>query len=297
MNKIIKIAIALLILGFVGSVVFTIVSGTSFGEITGTESYEYIEKTYTKDQFAGFDFSLANKSVIILPSETDDIVIKYYESELNWIEIDETGSTLVFDNKTKWYVGMIWGWNWYRSPQYQKLYLYVPLDIVYSYRMDSSNGNFTMSEGINASSIDFLSSNGDMTLTDIQVTGSIHVKSSNGNLTLTNVVSPTSVDARTSNGRIVFSDVSASSILARSSNGRISGTGIDTPSLDAQTSNGLVDVTVSGSQSDYHLTMATSNGSYYLNGTKVTTNSYNTDKTNTVRLVSSNGDVKVRFSE
>ncbi|MDD5294061.1 MAG: DUF4097 family beta strand repeat-containing protein, partial [Candidatus Izemoplasmatales bacterium] len=200
MNKIIKIAIALLILGFVGSVVFTIVSGTSFGEITGTESYEYIEKTYTKDQFAGFDFSLANKSVIILPSETDDIVIKYYESELNWIEIDETGSKLVFDNKTKWYVGMIWGWNWYRSPQYQKLYLYVPLDIVYAYRMDSSNGEFTMSEAIHASTIDFQSSNGDMTLTDIQATGSIHIKSSNGKITLTNVGTQSSMDARTSNG-------------------------------------------------------------------------------------------------
>lgn len=297
MNKIIKIAIALLILGFVGSVVFTIVSGTSFGEITGTESYEYIEKTYAKDQFTGFDFSLANKSVIILPSETDDIVIKYYESELNWIEIDDTGSTLVFDNKTKWYVGMIWGWNWYRSPQYQKLYLYVPLDIIYAYRIDTSNGEFTMSEGINASTIDLQSSNGDMTISDVQATGSIRVKSSNGEITLTNVETTTSVDARTSNGRIVFSDISASSILVRTSNGRITGTRIDTPSLDAQTSNGLVDVEVSGNQADYHLTMTTSNGSYYLNGTKVTTNSYHTDKTNTVRLQSSNGDVKVRFSE
>jgi|GEM_PF-3020834 len=66
--------------------------------------------------------------------------------------------------------------------------------------------------------------------------------------------------------------------------------------IDFHTSNGGINLTVVGSFDSYRVTMATSNGKYYLDGVQVAVNSYHTNLPHQIKLATSNGDVRLAFA-
>jgi len=291
-----KIGLVLIIIGFVASVAFGIVAGASFTSYFGDEDYTYVEKTYALDDFTGFDISLDNKAVIVLPSETGNVEIKYYDSDLNWINVDESGSTLIMESDHEWYANLVVNFNFISLAKYADFYLYIPVTENYDIKIQTANGIMTMDDYLNAGVIDLATSNGTITLTNVASDSTIDLKSSNGRIELTNVESPDEISMDTMNGRIVMNQVETESIVADTSNGKVTGSGIVTSNLEAHTSNGDIELSLQGSFADYHIQMSTSNGGYYLNGDKVTLNVYNTDKTNDIDLDTSNGNIEISFS-
>ncbi len=296
MYKLIKIGLALIIIGFIVSIGFGIVSGASFNSYFGDEDFTYVEKTYAADDFSGFDFDLSNKAVIILPSESGNVDIKYYDSDLNWIEVDETGNELILQSDGEWYANMVVNFSLFSLTKYSEFYLYIPVSEHYDITIDSSNGAISLDNYLSAGELNFDTSNGAINLTNVESEDFIDLKTSNGRVTLINVETTNEISADSVNGRITLEDVIALSIDVNTSNGSIVGSGLETSNFDAHTSNGNIELTFVGSFADYHLRMSTSNGSYYLNNQKVTTNNYNTDKNNEIQLDTSNGNIKANFS-
>ncbi len=296
MYKLIKIGLALIIVGFIVSIGFGIVSGASFNSYFGDEDFTYVEKTYAADDFSGFDFDLSNKAITILPSESGNIDINYYDSDLNWIEVDETGNELSLQSDSEWYAHLALNFSIINLSKYMQFYLYIPVSEYYDLTIASPNGSISLENYLNAGELNFDTSNGAIHLTNVESDQLIDLRTSNGRITLTNVETTDEILGDTVNGRIVFDGVKALAVNVNTSNGTINGSGIDTSDFDAHTSNGNIELTFVGNFADYHLRMSTSNGSYYLNNDKVTTNNYNTDKNDEIQLDTSNGNVEVNFS-
>ena len=66
--------------------------------------------------------------------------------------------------------------------------------------------------------------------------------------------------------------------------------------LDVYTSNGEINVTMAGSQANYHIEMTTSNGSKYLNDLEIAANSINSSQSKEVSLRTSNGPIRLTFA-
>lgn len=178
MYKLIKIGLALIIIGFIVSIGFGIVSGASFNSYFGDEDYTYVEKTYSADEFTGFNFDLSNKAVIILPSLTGNVDIKYYDSDLNWIVVDETGSELVLESENEWYSNLVVNFSLISLARYAQLYLYIPVTEHYDITIESSNGNMTLDDYLSAGDLYLDTTNGSITLTNVESDGTIDLKTS-----------------------------------------------------------------------------------------------------------------------
>ena len=87
MNKYIKIGLFLIIIGIVAFVVVAVLND-SFPKFAD-EEFTLVEKTYAKDRFEDLTIDLINQQVIIEPSETDELYIKYYDSERLYINVTE----------------------------------------------------------------------------------------------------------------------------------------------------------------------------------------------------------------
>ncbi len=295
MNRIFKAGLILVIIGFVSSIVFGVLAGEEFPAYFGNEEYEYTELTYSADEFATFDINLENKAVTILPSTSGNIEVKYYESEHDSVTVDDDSLTLILDNDTKWYYN--WGlwFNIFRSGTYNHFYLYLPTDTAYDIDLNTANGDIICDDSLLAGNVSLETANGDITVAGLSVSGSLVMTSLNGIITVENADIGTDLEITTSNGRIVLDDVNAPEIDLQTFNGKIKATGVVVEDLIAKSSNGEIEIGISGAFQDYHVEMTTTNGNYYLNDEKVTTNAYHTDKTNDIELETVNGDVKITF--
>lgn len=297
MNRIFKVGLLLLILGFIASTVFGLLSGTTFGSMYGDENYTYVKKTYAADQFEGIDASLQNKSVNIVFSASGLLEIEYHESDTNWIVVDESTGTLSLVNESKWYANFVVGLNVFNLNDYARVTIHLPMNTEYDLSIHTANGNIDISDYNKAKSIDFQTFNGEIELTNITASGSVQLGSSNGEIQATNVITPQTLDIDTLNGKIDLFNVSALEITCDTSNGSIYGKTIATDMLECQTANGNIEMDILGQFEDYHLLMTTDNGSYYLDGTKVTVNNYHTDVASKIQLSSINGNILINFIE
>ncbi|MBN2504194.1 MAG: DUF4097 family beta strand repeat protein [Bacilli bacterium] len=295
MNRTLTMGLILILIGTALSFTFGITSEGSFETYFGGEEFTYTELSYSADDFTGFDISLKNKAVTILPSTTGNIEIKYYETEKNWVDVDSDGATLMLDNDTEWYYNLILWFNIFRLNKYMQFYLYLPTDTSYDINLATSNGDVDLNDLIE-NHVSLSSSNGDINLTEASINGEFNATTANGRIILDSVDISEEAELFTSNGQIKLDDVTVPNIDLSTSNGKIIVSGITADVVHAETSNGDIEISVEGSLAEYHLVMATSNGSYYLNGVKVTANVYNTDQSKRIDAESSNGDVEIEFS-
>jgi hypothetical protein len=278
MKVLFKLGLLLVIVGAFLFAVFFVLGGSE--TVNGaSETYEIVELSYDPSEFDTIEVDMINKAIRVFPSTTGEIEVVFYESEKNWVDIDTTDRVLKFDNDyERVFSFFFFGWfNWSQNPDYTKFDLYLPLDVIFELDLETSNGAITISN-----------------LTEV---AKLTLRSSNGELLIDNVAQIASIDAYTSNGRVTLRDAIVAGLAKlRTSNGKVIVDDCTLDELDVYTSNGEIDVTMAGSQANYHIEMTTSNGSKYLNDLEIAANSINAGQSKEVTLRTSNGPIRLTFA-
>jgi hypothetical protein len=251
--------------------------------------------TYTKDEISKFDFNFDNRKIYVLPSDNDDIHVEYYLYEKETFSSSVDNGTLRMKIDLRWYYNFF---NFYNltNPGYYVVNLYLPTSILdYSLDLATSNGNISLSGIPELQDVELSTSNGDIIINQLDA-NMIDLSTSNGKIELSDVISTTNINGKTSNGRIILDNVKGVDLDFGTSNGRITADLIECENLELSSSNGEVNVEVIGTNDDYKIRLATSNGDRVLNDIKVDQNNFNTDKSNYINIESSNGDVELKFT-
>ena len=297
MKTLLRIALALVLIGIGGVIVFGIVAGDSIENVfTEDNSYVYDEKTYSIDEFDSINISLENKRITVLPSENDEIKLEYYFSDKDPVTVAITDNTLEVENETEWFVGFFNMFSFIKNPAYSQFNLYLPTSFGLDLSLSSMNGQIEVSDLNQFQDLTIWTSNGEIDLSNVEVAGDLSMHSSNGKLVIDDSTVLGSVVMYTSNGRVNIDGLTALDVEVTTSNGDIDCQNVTTDNLDLSTSNGVVEVQVNGAFEDYYLKMSTTNGSYYLNETKVIQNSYHDSLSKKIECHSSNGNIRVNFS-
>ncbi len=295
MNKAFKFGLILMIFGVVGMIFFGVVSGNGFESFySDDEDYTYHEDTYNPDEYQHFKLDVSDKAITVLPSDDDDIHITYYTHELSPVTVILEEGGAYYQNQVIWYNYFLLNFNWFTSSDVYKMILYIPLEEVISLEAYTSNGKITMT-GFDFDKLVLKSSNGSITLTDVTVDDDVSIVTSNGNFHFTNIVSTGDFQASTSNGDIDVTNLSANETELKTSNGVIEVSGITSDIILLQSSNGSIAVESVTTFTKTHLEMETSNGNYYINGSKVTQNTYHDDLTTVIDCYTSNGNISIVF--
>lgn len=297
MKTLLRIALALLLIGIGGVIVFGIVAGDSASNIFSEDnSYTYEEKTYSVDELNSIIIAVENKRITVMPSENDEIKLEYYVSEKDPVTVTTTSSTIEVENETEWFAGFFNLFAFLKNPEYSQFNLYLPSSMELDLSLSSMNGEIIVSDLTHFKDLTIWTSNGEISLDNVNLTGSLSMHSSNGRLNIDDSSVTESVVMYTSNGRVHIDGLIADEVEVTTSNGDIDCQNVTTDSLDLTTSNGVIEVQINGAFEDYYLKMATTNGSYYLNGSKVVQNSYHDSLDKVIDCHSSNGNIRVNFS-
>ena len=277
MRKVLGVTLLLVFLGVVFTVVGFLMSDETDFNLIERPDYTLTELTYEADEVSEFMMLFNNRAIEILPSETDQITIRYYEAENDWIEVSLEDKNLELVNRTRWFLGISWGvWNW-GGIDYNNVEIYLPASVMdYVLDITTSNGAITMMDITNLKEVNFASSNGAIKIEDVHVTDYFKVDTSNGKITLDYVTSDVLVSVHTSNGEIDIDHLTALDI-------------------NAHTSNGAIEVNIYGEYSLYRIELDTSNGSTYVDGDEKNDSIYNPSLDNVINLDTSNGSIRLNF--
>lgn len=290
MKNVLRIGIILLIIGMMGA---TITSFTAKDDLEKNLSSETF--IYEKNEFTDIDISVVNNPVIVLPSEDDKIkVVIVYESYETLTE-EKTDNKLSITVKSKWFESFFNGFSMFNLSDFlleRTVYIYLP-DLAYDLDIKTSNGIVTVKD-VSLRNGTLKSSNGSINISN-SMFATLGAHTSNGTIDLSNV-NAQKADLEISNGRLKLNSINISELIGNSSNGQILGSKITSDSVHLVTSNGYIKISVIGTFDDYKLTTKTSNGKVKINGTTYGNDTYHKDKTPSVVVRTSNGNIDVNFS-
>ena len=277
MKKVLGIALLTIIIGVALTVVGFLMSDSTNLDLFNRPDYTLTELSYEADEIEDMTMYFANRAVEILPSETGKIEIKYYEAENDWIDVSVESTSLELINRTKWYLGINFGFWGIGQTNYFKVLIYIPSGLInYDLDITTSNGAIELADLTNLNDIDFSSSNGAIKLESAEVKGALKAITSNGKISLSDVIALESINLHTSNGEIELLSIT-------------------TNDLKAETSNGAINVDIIGSYDDYRIELDTSNGSTYIDGDEKNDSVYNPSLDNVIELDTSNGTIRLNF--
>lgn len=300
MYKLLIVGASLAAVGLTLAVVGTVVSGENPNGYNTLDSYTVKDVTYASAGITQINLTSDNRKVVVQPTDNPEILIHYYESDKDPVTVSNSGGIVTIDNDIPWYNAFIWNFDWIHLQSVSTITISIPRSST-SLALDlaSSNGDLVVSDIDSISSLDLSTSNGAISLTGVIIASSemVDLDTSNGAITMTNISANGEINAKTSNGTITGSNIlSFTKEVFYTSNGIVNVDGVSAPRISGHSSNGKVDINISGDFADYHITMSTSNGDYYLNGAKVTTNAYNTSAANSVDASSTNGNIFISFN-
>lgn len=277
MRKVFGLIFLLIFVGVVLTVVGFFMSDGTTLDLFERQDYTLTELSYDADAYADLSMVFINREIEIYPSETDQILINYYEAENDWVDIEIDGASLQLVNHTKWYFGSSWIFSGWGFNHYNKVVIYLPVSVLgYALDISTSNGSIDMTDINGLISADFGSLNGAITLENITLTEELSITTSNGKIMLTNVSSNGAIDLKTSNGDIDVINLTADN-------------------LEATTSNGSIEIEIHGAYEEYRIEMDTSNGNMYIDGEKKSDGRYNLTLPDVINLHTSNGSIKLNF--
>lgn len=294
MNRTLRFGLAFVLIGLALVTIVGVVTRDNFFTVDEGMFTPYSD-TYTKEEIKDFDFNFENRKIYVLPSEDDSIHVEYYLYEKETFSKSLDNEQLIMKIDLRWYYNFF---NFYNltNPSYYVVNLYLPSSVLdYSLDLDTSNGNISLSGVAKLYDVELQTSNGDIIIGQLNA-NLIDLSTSNGKIELTDVESVSNIKGGTSNGRIILDNVKGIDLDFGTSNGRIIAEQIECQNLELSSSNGEVEVEVIGTNDDYRIRLATSNGDRVLNDIKVDQNNFNTDKTNYINIESSNGDVELKFT-
>lgn len=292
MKAIIKLSVLMLVIGAIGSITFGLLANDALkDELELTE----VTYTYDKTRFSTIDLSFENNPVVILPSETDDIVITFNYDQYETVTETKTETGLGIKVTSKWYERLFFGSMVFNFNMFENRTVYVYLPVAqYSLHVSTSNGAIRLSD-LSLGITTLRSSNGAITVKDSSFVGLLKNVTSNGTISLNNITAQI-IENTTSNGPIILDNLTADTIKASSSNGRISGTNITSDYLTTSTSNGSIDLNINGAFADFKVKTRTSNGDVEINNQNYGNDTYHESKTPFVSAITSNGDIDLTFS-
>lgn len=282
MKRLFWIALLIFVLGVIATITFGLIAREQLRSFaSGKDEYDKITKNYSPEEIAGLtniSVDIFNRALYVLPSETDEIIVQYYNTPYGKITEKLEDSRLSFDESIVVKI-FHFGLDWLKSlmyPDYNRFYLYLPENLTVNLKLNTTNGRLEI-KNINLTELKGATSNGRIVLEDLNAT---------------------KIDVASSNGAIIASRVEAlESIKLKTSNGRISVDGMETPYLFCDTSNGRINVEIEGNKDEYYINMTTTNGSYYVNGEKSRNAEINDeDLAKKIILDTSNGDISIFFS-
>ncbi len=298
MSKLIIIGSVFLVGGLGSAITGSIISQEKLIPVTQVSDYT-LSDPYEIDisLIDTLSLSLKNRGINIHTHAEDSIILQYYEAEHDRIVLNVGNRELSVINETDPFFSlMFFPWNFATS----EIFLFditIPTTSTLSIDGHTSNGAITITDITSIADIELSSSNGGITLTNIAEASFIELDTSNGAVKLSGVTASDAIEIDTSNGRITFDNVSSPLIDGHTSNGKIITTDLTTAKLDLSSSNGDITVSMNGNFTDYRINMSTTNGKYYLNGSRVIETSYHTNLENFVRLITSNGNVSLTFAD
>jgi hypothetical protein len=283
MKRLFWIAMLLFVLGLITTVTFGLIARNELRSFAqGEEDFEKITICIAKEEWkdlTDLSVEIFNRSLYVLPSETDEIVVTYYNTPNGYITEKKEGNKLLYDETIRFRL-FSFSWDWIKglmNPDYNRFYLYLPKDLLINLKLDTTNGRLEISD-IQLKELKGNTSNGRIVLDDVEA-----IK----------------IDVSTSNGTVVANGVEAEeSVKLRTSNGRITVEKMETPYLKCDTSNGRINVEIEGKKDDYFVSMTTTNGNYYVNGVKSLNAELNNEKlAKKIILDTSNGDIYISFAD
>jgi hypothetical protein len=279
MKTLFKIALALVVIGIVIGIVGLATGGIgSFA--TTADDYTLVEETYAVGTIAEIELSFVNKRIYVLPSETDEIEIVYYVTEREPVTITETATKLSFIEQYdwNWFQGFNWFGSWNIDPAFTACYVYLPDGGSYTIDATTTNGSLEVNDLDNLDQLDLLSTNGAIDLDTLVVAQGIDVYTTNGSLHISSVTCAGTIDASTTNGTITMDAFTATDI-------------------DADTTNGNITITIDAAYEEYRIEMDTTNGKMYIDGVERNDGLYNASASATIDLDTTNGNIRVNFTE
>lgn len=276
MRKIIGITLLLVFLGVLFTVIGFLLSDDTDFTIFERPVYTLKEITHEASEIKDFNIILDNREVNIIPSENDQIVITYYESEYDWFEVENDEDQLKIINRTKWFLGISWG-IFNLGVDYTKVEIQLPLSVLdYALDIRTSNGRINLNDLVQLKELKLISSNGTISVNDVYVTDYFKLDTSNGKVLMNDVSCDVIMNIHTSNGEINIDKLAADNIKA-------------------STSNGSITLKIIGQYEDYRIEMETSNGTNYIDGEEKNDSVYNPSLSKLINLDTSNGSIRLSF--
>jgi DUF4097 and DUF4098 domain-containing protein YvlB len=242
---------------------------------SGRSEFEY--KTYTalSDGIHAVVLSAENKSVEIVPSDSDGILVKYPDDADQVYEFSCADGVFRMRNREMERKTFHFLWHVRYMPA---ITVQVPRNFagdlsvqdtndsvhvsefsnLQSVRLETTNSR-VCTENLSARSLELITSNGAVRLRHVSAGEKISARTTNGKISLDGVQSPEAA-LQTTNSAVHLSEVSVSGrLLAESTNGRISVDDIESPDISLTTTNSGISGTIRGREEDYTVSAHTAN--------------------------------------
>lgn len=296
MFKLLATGAILVAVGLGLTIVGGVISGEGLTMYHGYSDYEMVDPYVTDAAGIGtVSIQVENRRVVVEPATDDQITITYAESERDTIEISNVGGVITLTNEVSHWFWFTMNFGMMAWTQERTVTVTIPSTLAIDLDVETANGSLSISDLPEVTSLALDSSNGAVTVSNLTGLDSLSAETSNGVITLENVTVSGSIDLGTSNGNIDLDDVTCPDIQATTSNGHIDGNGVTGEDVTFHSLNGAVDLEIHGTLADFYVRLATSNGSLYINNSKVAQNAYNTSLPNKLDLSTSNGSIHLNF--
>ena len=300
MNRTIIIGAIIFGIGAVSATTGSIISGERLLPIATIEDYE-AATPYSEDGtlIQEIALDLDNRSIEIYATDDDTVKLDYYVSSYDRIALSLQAGVLSVVSSSDPYIFFGGIGFFLNQAEVFKVSLGVPASSSLELIGGSSNGRIDISGLQSIEKIGLTTSNGDITINEVDTIEWLDLETSNGQIVMADITVTNEINVDSSNGRLHFFSVTCPYIDGETSNGRIWTERLSVSNLQLETSNGEISANVIGFLADYRVNMSTSNGRYFLDGERVSTNSYNTlisHISNSIRLMPSTGDVKLSFN-
>ncbi len=258
-----KAGLALLIAGLVLSGAAYAASGFQFSRVASAQTYEPARYRTDADGIEALRFTLQDSGVDILPTDGDEIVFEYYQSDGERFAFSQKDGVLSVASTPKrdWARAFRLGaFSDIADVMHSRLVVRLPDGFSGDLQIDGDNGPVRISGFSALTAVEIEVDNGSLKLEEVAC-DRLRTKSENGSVRLQSVKAA-QADLESENGSVrLFDCVFSQTLSVRSDNGPVKFERLDGPDLSFDSDNGSVKGSILGREADYQIVSDTKNGS------------------------------------
>lgn len=269
-----RISIVSIIIGFVLLIVSITGLKGNFSEVFAlyNEDSTFTEKNFstTTSNHKNLIIDTMNRSIVFEISTSDEFSISYYDSDIDYLVINEDDNSLTITNEVKNQITYFPRWV---SSDRRIIMVSLPKNFKTNIDITSINGNVDIS--------------GVLELNNIRVT------TSNGNLTMADMGQIINLEFITTNGSSNIGNASIKSIKVSSTNGSHKLLNIVSERVVANTTNGSIRIDIKGIPKQYRIVTSTIHGKTSFNDINLANGSHQTDGIYLINTKTTNGSIHI----